>query len=70
MNEKIKELAKQSGVVEYHVEWDAAGGELLEKFAELIIQQCCDLTKKYSNDWFSISITKDYFGLHNDEDEA
>lgn len=39
MNDKIKELAVQSGVVEAHVQWEAAGGDLLEKFAELIIRE-------------------------------
>lgn len=40
MNDKIKELAVRSGVVESHVDWEAAGGNLLEKFAELIIKEC------------------------------
>ncbi len=40
MNDRIKELAVLSGVVEAHVNWDAAGGNFLEKFAELIIQDC------------------------------
>lgn len=39
MNERIKELAVQSGVVEAHVQWEAAGGDLLEKFAELILKE-------------------------------
>jgi hypothetical protein len=39
MNERIKELAIQSGVVETHVQWEAAGGDLLEKFAELILKE-------------------------------
>jgi hypothetical protein len=43
MNERIKELAVQSGVVEAHVQWEAAGGDFLEKFAELIIKDCIDM---------------------------
>jgi hypothetical protein len=42
MNDKIKELAVRSGVVEAHVDWEAAGGNLLEKFAELIINECLE----------------------------
>lgn len=43
MNERIKELAVQSGVVEAHVQWEAAGGYFLEKFAELIVNDCIDM---------------------------
>lgn len=39
MNERIKQLAIQSGAVEPHVEWEAAGGDLLEQFAELILKE-------------------------------
>jgi hypothetical protein len=47
MNDKIKSLALQSGVVESHVNWQAAGGDLLEKFAELIIQECIKEVSQY-----------------------
>ena len=35
----------------------------IEKFAELIILQCCDLTRNWSNDDYSIDITKDFLEL-------
>ena len=38
MNEKIKELALQVGGSHY----PEVGGELLQKFAELIIKECID----------------------------
>lgn len=49
MNEKIKSLAIQSGVVESHVDWENAGGDLLEKFAELIVKECANLSDDYQN---------------------
>lgn len=44
MNDKLVELAIQSGVVESHVDWDASGGDLLEKFAQSIIKECLTLS--------------------------
>lgn len=39
MNEKIKELALQAGGSHY----PDVGGKTLEKFAELVIQECLDI---------------------------
>jgi hypothetical protein len=47
MNDKIKSLAIQSGVVESHVDWENAGGDLFEKFANLIIQECINEISQY-----------------------
>ena len=49
MNERIKELAKQTGYI-----WHASGDpqvyeftpEKLEKFAELIVEECCQVLSK------------------------
>jgi hypothetical protein len=49
MNDKIKSLALQSGVVESHVDWQAAGGGLLEKFAELIIEEHLSIWERMDN---------------------
>ncbi len=65
MNNKIKELAVLSGVVEAHVNWDAAGGNFLEKFAELIIQECME--QCFSED-DEQRIAK-YFGYHIEEED-
>jgi len=51
MNDKIKELAIRSGVVESHVDWEAAGGNLLEKFAELLIVDCIRLCAKIEDSY-------------------
>jgi len=51
MNNKIKELAVRLGVVESHVDWEAAGGNLLEMFAELIIQECITLCDKIEDSY-------------------
>lgn len=49
MNKRFKELAIQSGVVEAHVQWEAAGGDLLEKFAELILKEAiCNIDDQIS----------------------
>ena len=49
MNERIKELAEQAGIVFWEisgdVDWRQADKETLAKFAELIVQECakvCD----------------------------
>ena len=42
MNERIKELLKQSGLQPYY---DAQEGQI-EKFAELIVKECVDVIRK------------------------
>jgi hypothetical protein len=47
MNERIRELAKQAGFYPEnnwdHTNWHAAGhNPTFEKFAELIVRECCD----------------------------
>jgi hypothetical protein len=44
MNKKIKELALQAGGSHY----PEVGGKTLEKFAELIVQECIDIIAPYS----------------------
>ena len=45
MNERIKELAEQAGIVFWEmsgdVDWRQANTETLGKFAELIVRECC-----------------------------
>jgi hypothetical protein len=50
MNEQIRELAIQSGIVESHVDWDDAGGLLIEKFAELIVEECIAMADNFEYD--------------------
>jgi hypothetical protein len=52
MNERIKQLAKQTGYI-----WHASGDpqiyeftpEKLEKFAELIVQECANVGERYAD---------------------
>jgi hypothetical protein len=69
MNERIKELAKQTGYI-----WHASGDpqiyeftpEKLEKFAELIIKECADhimnSTDRYRKEYFA-NMIKEHFGV-------
>ena len=50
MNERIKELAEQAGIVFWEmsgdVDWRQANREHLEEFAELIVKECIDQGKQ------------------------
>ena len=50
MNERIKELLKQSGAYDHYeiMEGLRSDEKPIEKFAELIIQECCDIITPYS----------------------
>jgi len=70
MNEKIKELAKQAQQYAEYVtpqgcEWFDT---FKEKFAELIVRECMELTKRCStgkgiHDLFADEIIKQHFGV-------
>jgi len=45
MNKRIRELAKQSGLIQYESDGKM---EEVEKFAELIVQECIDLISPYT----------------------
>jgi hypothetical protein len=54
MNERIRELAEQAGFFPElnwdHTGWHAAGhNNTFEKFAELIVRECCLLTQEYQH---------------------
>lgn len=50
MNERIKELARQSGMDIYGLGLDRNKWEnTVERFAELIIQECCGIVLKNTN---------------------
>jgi hypothetical protein len=58
MNEKIKELARQSGATlqfnraeSPNNQWSLLGNGKLEQFAELIIQECCSICLD-PNNWY------------------
>lgn len=69
MNQKIKELAEQSGVdfsVPIFSDNDK-GSEFrhfdVEKFAELIIRECYKIAMKEGNGFYCPSDILDYFGI-------
>ena len=47
MNERIRELAEQAGIVFWEisgdVDWRQANRENLEKFAQLIVRECAEV---------------------------
>ena len=47
MNERIRELAEQAGIVFWEisgdVDWRQANRETLDKFAELIVRECGEI---------------------------
>lgn len=47
MNLRIKELAVQAGIHPSNFEPDADIKEPLEKFAELIVRECADISYEY-----------------------
>jgi hypothetical protein len=74
MNERIRELAREAGLPTYNPDGIPTK---LEKFAELIIQECCDLIMKnqYSmvpgfmerlSAYSEVCMLKEHFGVEND----
>ena len=68
MNERIKELAEQAGIVFWeisgHVDWRQADKETLAKFAELIVKECVDICRYHpsrivSNNWVGHDVAQD-----------
>ena len=52
MNERIKELAKQSGMDIYGLGLDRNKWEdTVERFAKLIIQECCEVAREWEDDY-------------------
>jgi hypothetical protein len=63
MNERIKELATEAGLLTHN-----PGGTptKLEKFAELIVRKCAEVSKNYADGSMPISIAiaiKQHFGV-------
>ena len=64
-SQQLKDLAKQAGFITYagpdiHVPEDPYGDGCaaeLEKFAELIIKDCCNLLEKQGNNWLEFAKT-------------
>jgi len=59
MNERIKELLKQSGLQPYY---DAQEGQI-EKFAELIVRECAEVGYRTHDDFMVKVKIKEHFGV-------
>jgi len=56
MNERIKELAEQAGMVIIDDEFSTYG-KFAEKFSELIVKECIDIANAYVRDGENVSQT-------------
>ena len=65
MNERIRELAEQSGMTQYVAE----SNKYLERFAELIVQECADIGERYADGNYEVPrqiLAR--FGMDEDEE--
>ena len=63
MNERIRELAKQAGAGwddKYH--W-FVGKPAMEKFAELLIEECISLAKEAGADFYTVEYVRANLGI-------
>jgi hypothetical protein len=63
MNERIKELAEQAGMGPMGI---AFSSEIMQKFAELIVRECCaiaDEVERADMDSFASKFIKAHFGV-------
>jgi hypothetical protein len=66
MNERFKELLKQST----NPPWDGEQGPMnefnLERFAELIVKECADFLKDTLDDHFAAEQLEEHFGVESE----
>ena len=65
MNERIRELAEQSGWDEHHAKFDLR----IEKFAELIVRECAEIADK-AEPYKASDLIKQHFGVELDVNET
>ena len=62
MNELIRELAKESDL-DWHRHWNDDESNRLEKFAQLIVRECVEVSKQYNfHERTNIAVLK-HFGM-------
>jgi hypothetical protein len=81
MNKKLQELADQAGFIFWteeedwgpgpgNIDWSADYAVELEKFAELIVEECCVALHPMLRDMISrgqgVDLIKKHFGINND----
>jgi uncharacterized protein YutE (UPF0331/DUF86 family) len=63
MNERIRELMEQAGLYDFVIE-SMGINEEMEKFAELIVQQCADIGERYADGNYEVrNQILEHFGL-------
>ena len=63
MNDRIRELAKEAGLIQYDTDGKM---EDVEKFAELIVRECAKVSENYARGAMPLSIAlsiKKHFGV-------
>ena len=69
MNERIRELLAQAGVGDNwnEADWYSLSPEMVEKFAELIVQKCADIGEQYADGNYEVrNQILEYFGLEEE----
>ena len=66
MNERIKLLAEQAGIYKLNLS-DETEYWIMEKFAELIVQQCADIGEQYADGNYEVrNQILEHFGLEEE----
>jgi len=66
MNERIRLLAEQAGIYKLNLS-DETEYWIMEKFAELIVQQCADIGEQYADGNYEVrNQILEHFGLEEE----
>ena len=66
MNNRIKQLAEQAGIYKLNLS-DETEYWIMEKFAELIVQQCADIGERYADGNYEVrNQILEHFGLEEE----
>jgi uncharacterized protein YutE (UPF0331/DUF86 family) len=66
MNERIRQLAEQAGIYKLNLS-DETEYWIMEKFAELIVQQCADIGERYADGNYEVrNQILEHFGLEEE----
>jgi uncharacterized protein YutE (UPF0331/DUF86 family) len=66
MNERIRKLAEQAGIYKLNLS-DETEYWIMEKFAQLIVQQCADIGERYADGNYEVrNQILEHFGLEEE----
>ena len=66
MNERIQQLAEQAGIYKLNLS-DETEYWIMEKFAQLIVQQCADIGERYADGNYEVrNQILEHFGLEEE----